>query len=261
MTTLTSPIEQRLGPVLMKLNRGARLSPDDEAAVAGAFGQTRRLPANHPIISEGERPHKIFAVLDGFAMRHFTVKDGGRQVLAWLIPGDWCDLNAAVLGSMDHSIVTVSETRVAEITPEAVFALRRHSDALAQSLWWSTLVDSAILRHWLVSVGRRSATQRMAHFFCELFVRMHSVGLSEKGGALALPLTQIALADTLGLSAVHVNRTLRELKEAANLEWRDGVLTIRNLSALQELAGFDPSYLHLAGREVDNARLSVPVRR
>jgi CRP-like cAMP-binding protein len=145
---------------------------------------------------------------------------------------------------MDHSIGAIAPSRVATLAPDNVLKLMHNYPALTRALWWSTLVEEAIAREWLVNVGQRNALERIAHLFCELLYRFRAVGLNQ-GLSCTLPLTQVELAETLGLSSVHVNRTLQELRRRQLITLDGGTLTIQNLKALQELSFFNADYLHL----------------
>jgi len=235
---------QNPNPVVRKLSYGAALTPEDVAAVLDACSEVRDVPAGVDLIVEGAEPEKVHAVISGFACRYKTLADGGRQIMAWLIPGDFCDLHVAVLGVMDHAIRTLAPSRVAFIDPEAVPRLTSTSPTLSRALWWATLVDEGVLREWLANMGRRSAERQVAHLFCELLERYHSIGMAADD-AVDLPLTQAELADTAGLSTVHVNRVLQHLRERELISWSSGCLRILDAEALRAYAGFDPNYLHL----------------
>src|SRR5271156_5275856 len=145
---------------------------------------------------------------------------------------------------MDHSIGAIAPSRVATISPDNVLKLTHTYPTLTRALWWSTLVEEAILREWIVNVGQRNALERMAHLFCELLYRFRAVDLNQ-GLSCTLPLTQIELAETLGLSSVHVNRTLQELRRQKLITLEGGMLTIEDLDALREVSFFNADYLHL----------------
>jgi CRP-like cAMP-binding protein len=145
---------------------------------------------------------------------------------------------------MDHSIGAIAPSQVATIAPDNVLKLMHNYPTLTRALWWSTLVEEAIAREWIVNVGQRNALERTAHLFCELLYRFRAVGLNQ-GLSCTLPLTQVELAETLGLSAVHVNRTLQELRRQKLITLDDGRLTIQNLRILEELSFFNADYLHL----------------
>ena len=233
--------------LLRKLARGAVLSSGDMDAVASAVSDVREVPAQADLILEGERPDDAHAVISGFACRYKLLPDGRRQIMAWLVPGDFCDLYVSILGEMDHSISALTPSRVAMIPRTAVDEMVDHLPNLARAFWWATLVDEGILREWLTNMGRRSAAERTGHLFCELHVRLSAVGLVAED-EMDLPLTQTDLADTLGLTPVHVNRVLRTLREEGLATWRSGRLKIHDLQRLQAVSDFNPNYLHLKGR-------------
>ena len=164
--------------------------------------------------------------------------------MALLLPGDFCDLHVAILGEMDHSISTLTSCRIAEIPRKAVEDLTEKHPRITRALWWASLVDEGVLREWLVSMGRRPAEQRMAHLFCELLVRLQAVGMADDEG-YDMPLTQIDLADVIGGSVVHINRTLQSLRGAGLIHWQGKRITIPDASQLMEYADFTPNYLHL----------------
>jgi CRP-like cAMP-binding protein len=244
--------------LVRKLAHGADLSAADVRALERSVLKTKKVEARKDIIEEGEEPEFVHVVLQGFAFRYKAVENGGRQIVGLLAPGDFCDLHIAILGRMDHAIATLSASQIAYIPRDAVRVLTQTSPALTQALWWASLVDEAVLREWLVGMGRRPADRQIAHLFCELLVRLEAVGLS-KGNVLNLPLTQSELADTVGLTTVHVNRTLRHLRELGLMAWRGSRLSILDVEGLKTFAQFDPNYLHLdkARREGGLDRQSV----
>jgi len=180
-------------------------------------------------------------------VRYKLLPDGGRQIMAYLVPGDFCDLHVSILGEMDHGIGALSACEVAYISRRTVEDLTTNRPAITRALWWATLVDEGTLREWLVNMGRRPADQQMAHLFCELLVRLQSVGLATQT-SYEFPLTQAELADTLGVSDVHVNRMLQQLRADGLITLQGKRLTIPDVERLHEFAGFDPNYLHLTKR-------------
>ncbi len=234
-------------PLIRKLEGFTSLSDGDQALLARISAETRRVGPGTDLVREGDAPAGVFLVMDGIAYRHKLRANGARQIMAYLIPGDLCDLDVALLSEMDHSITTFSACEVVRLAPETVADLLAHHPRIARALRMSQLVDEATLREWLVNVGRRSAPERIAHLFCELFVRMRAAGVAEQD-SYALPITQVDLADTTGLTSVHVNRTLRGLRREGLIELKKGRLTILNLPGLRTLAEFRSNYLHLGGR-------------
>ena len=239
--------------LIRRLENFAKLSAEDKRALEDAAGQrVRTLSAREDIVHEGDKPRHVNLILEGFACRYKMLADGRRQIVAIIIPGDMCDLRMFVLKEMDHSIGALSPLKLAEISEEKLLELTESSTRLARALWWNSLVEEAIAREWTVNVGRRDALERMAHLLCEVFVRLDVVGLAE-GNSCELPVTQAELGDALGLSHVHTNRTLQELRGRDLITLKGKSLTIHDLPALKDLALFNPNYLHLdhEGRDYD----------
>jgi len=234
-------------PLIRKLEGFTALSDADRAMLAQISAETRLVAPGTDLVREGDRPEGVFLVMDGMACRHKLRANGARQILAYLVPGDLCDLDVALLGEMDHTITTLSACEVVRLAPETVADLLAHHPQIARGLRMAQLVDEATLREWLMNVGRRSAPERIAHLLCELLVRLRAVGLAEQD-SYALPITQVDLADTTGLTPVHVNRTLQELRRQGLIELRRGRVTILDLPRLRTLAEFRPNYLHLGDR-------------
>jgi CRP-like cAMP-binding protein len=231
-------------PLLRKLANFTALSEEDSGAVEECCKEVREVGARQDVIAQGDRPGGVKLLLEGFACRYKTLEDGRRQIVAYFVPGDLCDLRVFILNRMDHSIGAIAPSRVATISPDNVLMLMHKYPTLTRALWWSTLVEEAIAREWIVNVGQRNARERLAHLFCELLYRFRAVGLNE-GLSCMLPLTQVELAETLGLSTVHVNRSLQELRRRKLITLNGGTLTIQNLRALEELSLFNADYLHL----------------
>lgn len=232
-------------PLIRKLEQFTRLSSEDKHALVHAAGlRLRTFNAREDIIQEGDRPEYVNLVLSGWACRYKVLEDGRRQIMAYFLPGDLCDLKVFILRSMDHSIGTLSPVTLAEIPRETIFHLTENHARITQALWWSALVSEAIEREWIVNLGQRNAIERLGHLFCELFTRLRPVGLAN-GISCELPLTQADLADTTGLSTVHVNRTLQEMRAQGLIVLRGKTLTIPDLDALKTVSLFNPNYLHL----------------
>lgn len=244
---LVQPAVNRGNPFVRKLEGFGALSEADRAILERISASSRLFGPRADLIREGDAPDGVLLVMEGIACRHKVRENGARQITAYLVPGDACDLDVALLTRMDHTITTLSACRVVRIAPETIAELMQNHPQIARGLRMTTLVDEATLREWLINVGRRSAMERIAHLFCELLVRLKVVGLTE-GESYALPLTQLDLADTAGLSNVHVNRSLQELRRRGLIELKGGRLTILNLPQLRALAEFRSNYLHLGSR-------------
>jgi CRP-like cAMP-binding protein len=180
------------------------------------------------------------------ACRYRLLPEGKRQILTFLIPGDVFDLHAFLLEAMDHSIGTLVPTRLAPISRATVFDLFDRHPQIGAALWCSALQEEAINRERIVALGRRSARGRVAYLLCELVWRQRAVGLAEDH-AIRLPLTQVELADTLGLTAVHVNRILQRFRRDNLISLTQRRLTLLDIERLQEIARFNQDYLHLSG--------------
>jgi CRP-like cAMP-binding protein len=252
-----------LNPLVTKLGRFVRLASADAAMIERISAKrVRNFEPHEDIIHEGDRPEHINLILSGWACRYKVLEDGRRQVIAFFLPGDLCDLNVFVLRHMDHSIGTITAVTLSEITRDSFDELMMSHPRVTQALWWESLVNTATQREWAVNLGQRDATERLAHLFCELFLRLKSSGLA-RGDTVDMPLTQVELGDATGLSAVHVNRTLQELRSSGLIVLKGRTLTIPDFEALKAVALFNANYLHLdrEGRHLDaneyEARSSV----
>lgn len=234
--------------LLAKLETVANLGEDGKASLATLCHDTRTIAAKQHIIHEGDRPEQVHLIVDGWAARYKQLPDGSRQIVAFLIPGDFCDLHVAVLGHMDHAIVAITQCRVAFIPGLEIDELTSNHNGLTKALWWSTLVDEAVLRSWIVNNGRRDAYQRIAHLICELHLRLQLIGLVVQG-QFHLPLTQEEFADATGLTPVHTNRMLQRLRREGLIQLESRSLTVLDVDALRQAAGFDPGYLHITRRQ------------
>jgi CRP-like cAMP-binding protein len=240
-------------PLIRKLEHFTRLSAEDKATLDRISAQrVRRFGPREDIILEGEKPHFINLLNEGWACRYKILDDGRRQIIAFFLPGDLCDLNVFILKAMDHSIGAITPVVLSEIDRPAFDEMMLQHPRITQALWWESLVAAAIQREWTINLGQRDAIERTAHLLCEIFIRMQIAGLTD-GYSCEFPLTQNDLGDTLGISTVHVNRTLQELRSADLITLKGKVLTIPKLAALETVAMFNRNYLHLdrEGRHLD----------
>ena len=235
------------GPLISKLSTIIDLAEEDKAELKHMCSDARDMPPRRSIIREGDKPDHVHLVVEGWAARYKLLPDGGRQITAFLLPGDFCDLHITILDEMDHSIATLTKARVAYI-PRATMDALTDRARIAKAFWWATLVDEAILRAWIVNIGRRDAAEAVGHLLCELYVRMKNIGLTTDH-QFELPLTQQELGDALGLTAVHINRVLQRLRADKLIALKNGALQILDYPGLEKLAGFNPNYLHLAHRK------------
>lgn len=234
-------------PLALKLKSVVDLTDADQTRIEEMLTDVRTFKAKQDLIKEGDRPEVVFLVLKGWAYRYKILPDGGRQIMAYLLPGDLCDPHIFILKEMDHSIGLLSDAKVAAIPKAAIIAMTDENPRLARGLWWSTLVDEGTLREWLANMGRRDAHDRIAHLLAELWLRLKTVGMTD-GGRFELPLTQEIFADTMGLTSVHVNRMLQQLRDDGLVEWERGRMCIPDVQRLMKVTRFESNYLHLQRR-------------
>jgi CRP-like cAMP-binding protein len=219
------------------------LSFADRELLATATKRSYLVGPRQDIIREGQTPDDVHLIVSGVACRHKTIENGARQIVAYLLPGDFCDLHIFILNEMDHTISTLNECEVVDLPRDTILRLTERP-AIARALWWATLVDEATLREGVINIGRRQAEERMAHFLCEMMMRLDAVGLVQDD-SFDLPLTQEELGETLGMSTVHVNRTLQKLRNRKLVAFDRKKVTVHDPAALKACCGFNPNYLHL----------------
>jgi CRP-like cAMP-binding protein len=241
-------VNPRARPELQRLVRKLQsitdFSPDEERALLHLPIAVKVVEADTDIVRERERPSTCCLLLEGFICRHKELPDGRRQILSFHTAGDIPDLQSLHLKVLDHNVTTMVRSRVGFIQHQHLLEVCEAYPRIAGALWRDTLIDAAIFREWMVGLGRRTARQRVAHVLCEMAERSNAVGLSSDH-SYPLPVTQAELGDALGLSTVHVNRVLQELRAAELVEIRASTVTVRDWQALQQAGEFDPLYLHL----------------
>ena len=225
-----------------KLTRLAKLGEGEVAVLSAATANARLIPGREDLVREGDRPGPIFVVLDGWAYRYKILPDGTRQILAFLMPGDSCDLHVGPLAKMDHSIQTIVASDIATIERAAMDSIMGRFPEVAKAMYFAQLVDEGTMRAWITSMGRRSSIQRVAHLICELYIRAANIGLAEEG-VVVFPLSQVLLADALGMTAVHLNRVLKDLRSRGVMALSRGSLAVTDALQLARIAGFDENYL------------------
>jgi CRP-like cAMP-binding protein len=236
-TTVTSLL-------IRKLEQRDSLSDEEKQALEGALARVKAFQADEDMVREGDRPGESILLLEGFAARYKLLSNGKRQITAIHVPGDFIDLHSFLQKKMDHSIVALTPCRSGLFPHENLRQITDNHLHLGRLLWLNTLIDAATHREWLVAMGRRPALNQTAHLLCELFLRLQTVGLTQ-GMSFKLPLTQAELGDVLGLSTVHVNRVIQELRAHGVVVWRGDTLTIEDWPRIQEIAEYDPTYLIL----------------
>jgi CRP-like cAMP-binding protein len=230
-----------------KLDRFMALGPDELAALAALEGSRRPVAAGTELIQEREAGQRAFVLQQGWACCYKLLPDGGRQVIDVRLPGDFLGLRSVLLRTADHGSAAVTDLVVAEVPARRMLETFQARPRLGAAILWAASRDEAMVVEHLVGIGRRSALTRTAHFLVELGLRLELVGLGDADG-FACPVNQYLLADALGLTAIHVNRVLRQLRERRLLTFRDGRVVFHDLPRLRQLAGHHGGYLDQADR-------------
>lgn len=230
-------------PIIRHFETIFKLSEDERAALEKLPIQLSDIRADQEIVREGDRPSRCFAVLEGFACTFKVTGEGKRQIVAFHVPGDMPDVQSLHLEVLDITIATLTRCKIGFIQHETMRDLCARFPRLAGALWRDTLIDAAIFREWVTNVGRRQAYGRMAHILCEWIVKMRAAGLAEDH-TCELPMTQTELADATGMTTVHVNRTLMELRRDGLINLKGSKLTALDWEGLKQAGDFDPAYLH-----------------
>ncbi len=232
---------------LTKLRARDEIDSKEEQAIRSAVAEYRDYPADFTLVRRGQELNHSTLLLDGIMCRYKDLRDGQRQISELHVGGDFTDLHGFTLKHLDHNVMTLTPCRAAIVPHDRLRAITEQFPHLTRVYWFATNLDAAIHREWELSLGRRTAISRMANLLCELHVRLGVVGLADDSG-YELPLTQTDLAECLGLTPVHVNRTLKELREQGLVEFRGGRVTLMGLDELKRIAEFDPAYLYLDRR-------------
>ncbi|WP_426954242.1 Crp/Fnr family transcriptional regulator [Muricoccus radiodurans] len=218
---------------------------DMAKGTASATPDTLSVPARHRVIREGEQPEHIHLLLSGMACRFRIQRDGTRQIIAFLFPGDFCDLQ--LFGTSEYAVSTLNVCKFTLFPRAQLATLAQQDTSLALALLRESAREMGMMREWLVTMGSGKAERQLAHLFCELHARLATC--SEPGAlTYSLPVTQADVADALGLSPVHVNRVLMLLRKRGLVSWSGGVLTLLDPAALESLAEFNSDYLPPKGR-------------
>lgn len=218
------------------------LPGEETDPIRQAVVRQRTVPRRHDILRQSAVPEVAHVLLSGHTYRYRLLRNGRRQITAILMPGDMCDLSAVVLGRADYGVASLTACTLGEIPIERIRGANEPDPVLYRSLRTHSLRDASIAREWVSNIGRRSALERIAHLFCETYTRKSWLGLADEDGYDTC-LTQFDLADVLGLTHVHVNRMLGELRDRGLIRRERGRMTLLDRAALEELAGFDPAYL------------------
>ncbi len=236
-------------PFVRKLAGFVSLTGTEQAALDRISAHPRPVPAHTDLLREGSASAAVCLFMSGFACRYRQRINGARQITDYLLPGDTCDLDPSHLSRLDHTVATLSACSVVRIPKAAFEDLVARHPRIDLALRLSKRVDEAILREWLMNVGCRSALERIAHLLCEVAVRLRAVGLASED-ACDLPITQNELADTTGMTTVHVNRSLQELRRRELIELKGRRLRILDWPRLKGMAEFRATYLNIGDRVV-----------
>jgi CRP-like cAMP-binding protein len=237
-------VSPALSPLVRKLALLEPLAGEDRAAILALPHSLREIKAAQYIVREGDLPTHSCFVVSGFAIRQKIATDGARQIVNIHMAGDMVDLQNSLLRVADHNVQALTDMEAAFIPREAIVDLAFSRPAVGKALWIETLVEGAIQREWIVNVGRRRARVRLAHLLCEFAYRLDAVGLGESCN-YELPMTQEELADVVGLTPVHVNRSLRSLDADGLIERSRRSVIIHDFERLAEAGDFRSTYLHL----------------
>lgn len=242
-----APDQNPTAILLRKLESIAILTDGERQAVASLPMRVQSLGARQDILREGDESRHCCLILEGWACRYKLLSAGKRQIFSFHIVGDVPNLQSLHIPDADHNIATLTKARIGYIPHDSLRALTTNHPSVGALLWRDTLIEAAIFRAWMVGMGRRSAFEQIAHLFCEMYLKMQAVGLAE-GYRCPMPITQADLADALGLTPVHINRVLKDMRGRAMITLKSDMLVLEAWNELIRVSEFDPTYLHLEAR-------------
>ncbi len=214
-------------------------------------GRVRTLATGEDLAVQGEPSNGVTVFLTGWAVRAKVLPDGRRQIIAFFLPGDVCGFGNDLFRIMDHMVSALTPVTLIDIDPSQLASVIEEHPRIGRAFRWDRAVSASIQREWTVNLGQRTAFERFGHLFCELLLRLKAAGVADDEH-FELPLTQTDLADATGVSTVHANRILQELRQAGLIRLQSGTVEILDYSRLVRLSLFDPSYLHLDGWRPDS---------
>jgi CRP-like cAMP-binding protein len=230
--------------LIARLRAIASLTDADAALIEQLPMKLQNLADRHEVVQEGQTLSECCMLVDGFLMRHKAGPEGKRQIVSWHVPGDIPDLYSLHLNPIDHNISALGPAVVAFIPHDAINAMLSQSASLIHVLWRETLVDASVFREWMVSLGKRDAQVRIAHMICEMLVRLRLIGLAEEN-AFVFPASQVDISDAAGMTPVHANRMIQQLRATNLIKWDGPSIRVLDFEGLKAVAEFDDSYLHL----------------
>ena len=232
------------------------MTAEEKDLVESLIERTERVCGGTVLLRRGELTDQSTMLIEGYLMR-IIVENGQRFVVGLHVPGDFADLHAFALKRLDHDLVAVGDARIGYVPHARLEKLVEDRPHLARLLWFSTLLDAAIHREWILKMEQLTAARRVAHVFAELWSRLDMVGLGRRDG-LRTPLIQADLADMCGTTAIHMNRALGQLKKEGIAEFRRGTLYVADRDRLEQFAGFNPDYLYGEGPLRVGGELTAP---
>jgi CRP-like cAMP-binding protein len=259
---MTAPLSQPASPLTRKLAQLVRLAPDEIIILEDLQSVTRTIRRSREVLTQGQKYDVLFVLIDGIAIRYRILHDGRRQVLNIALPGDFIGFPSTFFEKALYSVTALTQSVVAPIPFRTLLGLFDRRPRLAAAIFWSFACEAAMYAEHLIDVGRRSALERVSHFLLELVTRLKIIGLADQR-SFRMPLTQELIADALGLSVPHVNRTLRQLRDDELVSIEGSIVVIKDAKALSALADFDNSYLgqfRLPGVAAETSSMSAPVR-
>lgn len=240
---MTASHDDVVAAMTCKLERLAPLVESDRQALAALPYTIRSVTAGHYLVREGRNADHCCLLVEGYACRYKTTRDGGRQIVSFHVRGDILDLQQLLVSTSDHNIRTITRATIACIPAAAFRGLAREHPAIGDALWRDTLIDASVFREWVLNVGRRDARSRVAHMLCEFAARAEAAGLGTPD-SFHLPMTQEQIADATGLTPVHVNRMLQALGAEGVIKRTRRQVVVADWKRLRAIADFDPAYLH-----------------
>jgi CRP-like cAMP-binding protein len=236
--------DEAVACLVHKLRARDKVTEEEAAILRDAVARVEQIPAGRTLVVPNAPLTESMLIVSGYVARFKDLSNGQRQISEIHLAGDFTDLHGFVLKRLDHHISALTPLTMAFVPHAALTRISEEQPHLLRMLWLSTLIDAAAQRERLLSLGRRSALARIAHLVCELHVRLDLVGKVEKG-SFEFPVTQLDVADVTGLTSVHVNRMLRQLRDEKLVTFRGGVIEIHDLARLEQVAEFDRTYLFL----------------
>lgn len=250
-------IARQFAAMVDRLAGRSSCSEEEKRLLAGSVERLLAVKARTDLLQQGERPRHMCLLIDGYAARYKLGASGERQIMQFHLPGEVLDFHANMLGLADHSVMTLSACRIARVPHGVILGLIAAHPGIARSFWLETLIDASITREWLLNIGRRDTYARVAHLFCELAVRMEAIGRCHDHH-FEFPVTQTELGDAMGVTAVHMNRTIQALRADRMVSMNGNCITIHDWERLSAAADFEPTYLYLDVRHPTEIPARMP---